>query len=181
MTKGCDGGKGLLSLDVLTDPESASVLDASAPAAASDAAASAPAWAASAGCNTKVIQVGLCSLQLHVCTEKCSSVCPSALSCWLLPSADKQVRNLRLLLGFCLPLSLQPTEITVKSAFPHSSHAAGNTPEEINETPKILCTSFFSRSKSQTYFTLAQYLLLHIDCPLVCEYKSACMPKDKDL
>lgn len=57
MTKGCDGEKGLLSLEVLTDPESASVLDASAPAAASDPAASAPAWAASAGCNTKVIQV----------------------------------------------------------------------------------------------------------------------------
>lgn len=55
MTKGCDGEKELLSLEVLTGPESASVLDGSAPAAASDPAASAPAWAASAGCNTKVI------------------------------------------------------------------------------------------------------------------------------
>lgn len=48
----------MLSLEVFTDPESASVLDASAPAAASDPAASAPARAASAGCNTKVIPVG---------------------------------------------------------------------------------------------------------------------------
>lgn len=69
-TKGCDGEKGLLSPEVLTDPESASVLDASAPAAASDPAASAPAWAASAGCNTKVIQVESYAHYSYMCEQK---------------------------------------------------------------------------------------------------------------
>lgn len=91
------------------------------------------------------------------------------------------MRNLRVLLGLCLPLSQTPSGITVKPTFPHSSHIAGNTPEEINETPKVPCASFFSLSKLETYFTHAQYLLLHIDCALVCEYKSAGMPRDKDL
>lgn len=45
--------------------------------------------------------------------------------------------------------------------------------------PKILPA--FSQSKPQTYFTHALYLLLHIACPQVCEYKSACMPRVKDL
>lgn len=61
--------KQLLSLEVLTDPESPSVLDASAPAAASDPAASAPAWAASVGCNTESIQVELLSLPSYLCAE----------------------------------------------------------------------------------------------------------------
>lgn len=70
MTKGCDGEKELLSLEVLTDPESASVLDGSAPAAASDPAASAPAWAASAGCNTKVVQVESYAHYNYECVQK---------------------------------------------------------------------------------------------------------------
>lgn len=56
MTKRCNREKGLLSLTVLTDPESASVLEASAPAVTSEPTASAPAWAASADYKTKVIQ-----------------------------------------------------------------------------------------------------------------------------
>lgn len=37
------------------------------------------------------------------------------------------------------------------------------------------------RQKSFLFTIYAQYLLLHIDCPLVREYKCACMPGNKDL
>lgn len=89
ITKGCDGEKGLLSLEGFTDPESASVLDASAPAAASDPAASAPARAASAGCNTKVIPVGSYSHSSYTCVQQSAAqpaqvLCATAWTiCWL--------------------------------------------------------------------------------------------------
>lgn len=86
MTKGSAGEEGLLSLEGLTDPESASVLDASAPAAASDPAASAPAWAASAGCNTKPTQVEnyahyryKCVQQVQFSLSKCSVLLTAAI------------------------------------------------------------------------------------------------------
>lgn len=124
------------------------------------------------------------SRRAQLSLSKCSMLLTPAI-CWQIPKPVPVqipcVRNLRVLLGSRLPLSLQPSESTVKPAFPQSSHAAGKAPEEIKETPKILCTSFFSQFKSQTYFTHAECLLLHIDCLLVCECKSACMPRDKDL
>lgn len=72
-------------------------------------------------------------------------------------------------------------EITTKPESLNSSHAVGKNSEEINETLKILCASFYSRSKLQTYFTHTQYPLSDLGCPLVREYKLSCTPKDKDL
>lgn len=162
----------MLSLEVFTDPESASALDASAPAAASDPAASAPARAPSAGCNTKVIPVGSYSHSSYKCAEKCSPACPSALchclSHLLTNSETPLVRHQRVWLHFCLPLSLQFMGITTKPESLKSSHAVGNNSEAINEMPKILyknSVSFSSRSKLQTCFTHTQYLILDLDFP----------------
>lgn len=108
---------------MFTDPESASVLDASAPAAASDPAASAPARAASAGCNTKVIPMGSYSHSSYTSVQKSAAqpvqvLCATAWAiCWL------TVRHCRVWLHFCLLLSLQLMEITTKSETLNSSHA----------------------------------------------------------
>lgn len=109
---------------------------------------------------------------------------PSLPKCSVPPpvtSADKPVRHRRVWLPFCLPLSLQLMEITTKPESLNSSHAVGNNSEEINETLKILCASFYSQSNLQTYFRHTQYLLSDLGCPLVREYKLSCTPKDKDL
>lgn len=125
---------------MFTDPESASVLDASAPAAASDPAASAPARAASAGCNTKVIPMGSYSHSSYTSVQKSAAqpvqvLCATAWAiCWL------TVRHCRVWLHFCLLLSLQLMEITTKSETLNSSHAIIQM--QINETPKNLCASF---------------------------------------
>lgn len=149
---------------MFTDPESASALDASAPAAASDPAASAPARAASAGCNTKVIPVG--SYSHSTCVQKSAAQPAQVLCatvgaiCWLTSETLKGLAT------FCVPLSLQLMEITSKPESLNSSHTVDGNSEAINEMPEILCASFSSWSKLQTYFTRTEYLLLDLDAHL---------------
>lgn len=159
MTKRSGGEKQLLSLEVLTDPESPSVLDASAPAAASDPAASAPAWAASVGCNTEAIQVESYSHYYRVRVQKLQlSLSKCSLHGWLLPSADKQVKNFSLNY-ICLLSSQQPRETTVKPESPLSA-TQGVILLKKQCNSQNLCAFLFRIQHTDLH---TQYLLLHLD------------------